>query len=248
MEGQEQTIETGLETQVNSPVQSGTAEQGKVEGSEQTSSSGSSDNGQNGKGSWLTSAPKDIRESEEAKKYPSLWEYVRHLRNAAEGKAEPATTGNDTFADDWKNYLGGITGNDPVIEALNKALQDEKIPASAAKKASEAIVEASRKNIESVQNSARTAQEERARAFIQKNWGSTKEEKERNLNLYQRCATLMKKEKPEEFEFLEKNRLLSEPAVVTLIMGLYSQRQEIVPPGGFPGGQSYNVNDPYGIA
>ena len=248
MEGQDEAVKTGLEDQINPEVHEGGAgAQDKVEKQDQASSDGASGATQNVKGSWLTSAPKDIRETVDADKYPGIWDYVRDLKSRAEGKAGSAAT-DEAFAEEWKDYLNGDgNGGNPILDAMNAALQGEGISASAAKKAAEAIRSASEKSVEGTQRSLADARAKRAREYIQKSWGDTKEEREGNLALYQRCAGLMAKEKPEAFAFLRDSELLSEPAVVDLVMGLYSQRQEVIPPSGSPGGAESVPGDRYGI-
>lgn len=246
MEGQETDIKTGLEDAVNPDVQGGSNPASEVDEGKTPSSSGSSvgNADQNGKGSWLSQVPKDIRESI-PDKYDNVWDYVRDLKSSGKN-AGPETT-DEAFAEEWKKYLSEDDGKDPVLTALNTALQEAGISAPAARKLGDTLKEASQKNLEGMRNNINADREKRAREYIQKNWGATKEERQGNLALYQRCAKLMEKEKPEEFRFLVNNSLLSEPAIVSLITGLYSSRQEVVPPGGVPGIPGGVPGDRYGI-
>lgn len=246
MEG-ESTIKTGLEGLENQDVQGGQGQEGKVEDGTQGPSGGTSgQNAGNGKGSWLTSVPKDIRDVIPEGKYENLWDYVRDLKSGG-AKAEPNQT-DDAYISEWNAYLEEADKDNPVLKALNGALKESGVSVESAKKINAAIEKASSDTVAEVSAKAKSEREQRAKEYIRKNWGSTKEERDGNIKLYQRCAAEMQKEDPENFGFLSESGLLAEPAIVSLITNLYKGRFDTTPPFGSPGSGDSQNGDYFGIA
>ena len=246
MEAQETAIETGLEGMINPDVQGGSEPAGEVADGGSSTSSGTSgaEGAQKEKGSWLSQVPKDIRKAIPEGKYDDVWDFVRDLKSEREKADSDAT---DAFAEDWKNFLSESDQKSPVLDALNSALKEAKVPVATAKKAGEAILKASEKNLEEARKGLKAEQAKRAKEFVENNWGSTAEERKGNFELYKRCLGVLEKEQPDSLKFFNDNGLLNEPSVIRLVMGMYSQRQEVVPPGGSAGGVGGIPGDRYGI-
>lgn len=233
-------VKTGLGELVNDDVQPGAADAGTVEpdGGKPINSDGEGQN--EGKTGWINSLPKNLRDGIDTAKYGSLGEYIVALREAAEGRS-----GSGDSDPEWESVLENSSGErKSMLEVLKAAKVDPKAAGGILK----GLSEASKKISEAKAGESLKAKRGRISDFITKNWGSTKEERNENVQKYERTLGEFGKADPESLKYLMDSGLVEEPAIITLITKAYGSSLENPSPRGGHSSEGGTEDDYFGIA
>lgn len=231
--------ETGLEGIVNDSVQPGSGSATNVEGGQQ----GTGNQGQPGKGAWINMLPADLRAGVDVDKYESFGEYIKDLRDKAEGKN---ARDEKAFTESWDSYVAEMQSSGAMLpESIQGILKDAKVSADVARKLSSAVAEFGAGELAKAEESRRAEMTE----YVNSAWkGSFKQ----NNELCKKALSEFGRKHPDLIRKVNDRKTILFPEFSQLLVDyatlLASSKRETSAPEGTPSAAGgTDSNNPFGL-